>query len=154
MHIRLIFTTMMLDETLGCPVVVLSEEGSTRSLRAPLTPFEANAIAMAHAGQDTSLSYPTDLTQTILVSFGAKIDRAMLRRSGEVLRARLELSTEGAHHLIDCRIADALILCLRNHCDLVADETAFGETEGSDADKLRARIASTDTLSFGSLLLS
>lgn len=154
MYIRLTFTNLLLDENLGCPVVILAEDGGARSLRAPLTPFEANAIAMAHAGQNTSESYPTDLALHLLASFGATMDRAVLRlAAGGLLRARIELSAKDAKHHIDCRIADALILSLRTHCELVADETAFAPAEGSAAEELRARIAATATLSFGNLVL-
>ncbi len=155
MRIPLILSNLVLDETLRSPVVILAEEGGTRSLRAPLAPLEANALAMAHAGQDTAESYSTDLARNLITSLGAELRSALISAGeGGLLRARLELAAGQGSHYIDCRIADALILSLRMGCGLFADDGAFTTTEGSPADILRRHIAETDTLSFGSLTLS
>ena len=150
-------TGLTMDESLGVPVVILSGSDSSRSLRLPVHPMEAGAIAMALSGQNTAASYPTDLSLNILSAFNATLEKSVIHdfRNGAVC-ARLDLVADGERFLVECRPADAIILSLRMACQLCVEESVFIKLngEGSVAENLRRHIAGIDTMSFGDCIIS
>src|SRR5215471_2194993 len=97
-------------------LVILRDPHTERGLPIRLTPSEADALVVAlHARKETSLvPYPQDLSQRLLESFGAQLQRVVINAlAGQTLYATLTIRRGTQTHEVDVRLSEALALAIR-----------------------------------------
>jgi bifunctional DNase/RNase len=86
-----------------------------------LTASEAEALVLAlRASRDVSdLPFPQDLSQRLLESFGAQLQRVVINAlAGQTLYATLTIKRGTQTHEVDMRLSEALALAVRMHATL------------------------------------
>jgi bifunctional DNase/RNase len=155
MLIKVEFASFAIAPDTSTPLIILKETNGPRMLPLPVGPLEASAIAIKTIDVTTEKPLTIDVAKSILEALGGTLTRVIFNPvAGASLSARLEIVSKGTVQYVNCRPSDAIALALRCMAPLYADETAF-ETivhpgPRPEREKLRTRIASLDTIEFGS----
>jgi RNA polymerase sigma-70 factor, ECF subfamily len=97
-------------------LVILRDPQTERGLPIRLTASEADALGVAlRASRDANeLPFPQDLSQRLLESFGAQLQRVVINAlAGQTLYATLTIRREAQTHEVDMRLSEALALAVR-----------------------------------------
>ncbi len=97
-------------------LVILRDPQTEQGLPIRLTASEADALVVAlRASRDASvLPYPQDLSQRLLESFGAQLQRVVINAlAGQTLYATLTIRRGTQTHEVDVRLSEALALAVR-----------------------------------------
>jgi hypothetical protein len=134
-------------------VVILKDLASTRYLAIWIGRYEAEAIRLALEGEVPPRPLTHDLTLSMILSLGARIERVVISDIyNDTFYARIELvGPDGKKHSVDSRSSDGVALAVRAHCPLLVEtdimnkaaitpeESEAGETEpASDGNDLGA----------------
>jgi bifunctional DNase/RNase len=108
--------------------VILRDPLTQRGLPILLTSSEANALREAfHAWRDANgQPYPQDLSQRLLESFGAQLQRVMINAlAGQTLYATVTMTQGTQTREVDMRLSEALILAARMGTPIFITNTLF-----------------------------
>ncbi len=97
-------------------LVILRDPQTERGLPIRLTPSEADALLVAlRTRRDANeLPFPQDLSQRLLESFGAQLQRVVISAlAGQTLYATLTMRQGTQTHELDVRLSEALALAVR-----------------------------------------
>ncbi len=155
MLIPITISALVMDEALGVPAAVISELGGARSFKLPLTPWDANALALAKTNPAAEKSH--SIPAHLLKSFGAEISRCIITGfANNSFSAILDITGTDGRHRIPCSAAEACVLSVQHQQPLFAEDAVFAQCNDTpdSHESIAQRIASTDTMSFGSCTLS
>jgi hypothetical protein len=113
------------------PVLLLEEMGEgKRTLPIYIGPAEAQAIAYALQGVETSRPMTHDLMRDLLAELGAAVECVVITelRDG-TFYAEIRLISNGQRHSVSARPSDAVALAVRVECTIYADD-ALVDAEG------------------------
>ncbi len=129
------------------PVLLLEElaEGK-RTLPIYIGPAEAQAIAYALQGVETSRPMTHDLMRDLLVAVGASVECVVITelRDGTFF-AEIRMIINGQRHAVSARPSDAVALAVRVECTIYADD-ALVDAEGYVLDTHEAEAGEADEL--------
>lgn len=158
----LVLVTVMrlaVDRTTNTPVVFLREAVGDRGCAIWIGAAEANAIALALAGE----APPRPLTQELLASLLAALDATITEaailgvRDGTYVAELMVTRSDGTVRTLDARPSDVIALALRAGAPLLAAASLL-RLEGTagadapdplDAEALRAHLRQLDPEDFG-----
>ncbi|MBN2038092.1 MAG: bifunctional nuclease family protein [Chitinispirillaceae bacterium] len=158
MLVKVEFAAFAVDPEKNTPLAFLRECSGARILPVPLGPLEAGAIALETLKVKAEKPLTIDVAKSILEQFDASLARVVFQHSAsESLEARLEIVSREKTRFIICRPCDAIALALRCKSPMYVQEEIMRRSTGNgrvdDGEKLRSRVASLDTLEFGTFHL-
>lgn len=109
-----VIDSVRMDLTSQHRSVVLREAEGGRYLPIFIGPTEADAIAIAMAGQQLPRPMTHDLSLRLLEPLGARVQRVVIRRIADhTFFADVEVRAEAGSYVVDARPSDALALAVR-----------------------------------------
>jgi bifunctional DNase/RNase len=162
MLVKVEFTSFAVDPDSNTPFIILKESSGGRIIPVTIGPLQAGFIAVETLRAPALQPLIIDLAKNLMEKLGGTLVRAIIGFSPSQglqarLQARLDISTDEAVHHIECSPGDAVALSLRCRTPLFARESVFEKISQknnlSERDELRTRIASLDTLEFGTVHL-
>ena len=151
-----------LDRSTNTPVVILQEKGGERVLPIWIGPAEASAIAMELAGVKFSRPLTHDLVKQVIVGLGGELQRVVITRVKEnTYYAELQIHQNNHVVQVDARPSDSIAVALRLGAPIFTQEElleltsvdtvepASGDSNGLDADSLKAYLEKLDPEDFG-----
>jgi bifunctional DNase/RNase len=158
MLVKVEFASFAVDPGSGVPFIILKEAGGPRTIPVRIGPLEASAIAVETLKVPPLSPLMIDVAKNLIEKLDGTLERAVIGLSpSQELDARLDITKNGAAHVVECAPGDAIALALRCRSPLFARETAirkFSPQNGpGEREELRARIAALDTLEFGTAYL-
>jgi RNA polymerase sigma factor (sigma-70 family) len=139
--------------------VILRDPLTQRGMPILLTASEAKALQEAfHTWKDANgQPYPQDLSQRLLESFGAQLQRVVINAlAGQTLYATVTMTQETQTREVDMRLSEALILAVRMGAPIFITHALFDTATKLDLtiqastfpiEELEARIKGTQALS-------
>ncbi len=158
MLIQVEVASFAVDPARNSPLVVLRETGGIRSVAIPIGPLEASAIAIHSLQVEPDKPLTIDLVKIVIEQLGAQLTRVVINDVIEQsFQAQMQILSENAIKVMECRPCDAIGLALRFECPIFVSESVFTKLQPgsntSEADLLRKNIKSLDTTEFGRFVL-
>jgi len=140
------------------PLIILKEEGGSRTVAVPLDPVEACSIAMHSLKVPADKPFTIDLVKIAVEQLGGELYRAVINDVEDgAFTAYIVLKASESLKVVDCRPCDAVALAMRCGAPMFVRNDVFNKLSsgnGFSADEeLRAHIRSVDTLEFGRMVL-
>ena len=133
-------------------LVILRDPASSRGLPVPLTEAEFNALEVAFRARQYAheLSLPQDLSQRLLESFEAHLQRVVINvLTGQTLYATATIR-QGAHtREVDMRLSEALVLAVRMDAPISIMRSLFETAATLDLTSLASSPSEEELLARG-----
>ena len=143
MEVEMKICGLMLDPVSNMPIVLLKDVGSETVLPIWVGHYEANAIMLEIAKENTPRPMTHDLIKNVLVGLDTLVHKVVVTElKDDTFYAVIWLEREGRIVSIDSRPSDALALALRMDCPIFVDDEVLQHSK--QAANLSDRVTSDE----------